>query len=83
MEFKVQGDKIKTKVVESLIQQGYLVRDRVDAKDMEAIDEAIKRRVKFNVIDLHVEALFTLEGLIPTADRDSFDWRKVFNPNDK
>ena len=74
---------IKTKLIESLVQQGYLIRGEITKEQEELIDEAIDRRNRFNILDYHVEALFMLEGFatIPTLDR--IDMRQIFDPNDK
>lgn len=69
---------VKSKLIESLIQQGYLVRDRVSAKDGELLDEAIERRNNYNILDYHVEALFMLEGFAPIPSHDRFDMRHIF-----
>ena len=82
---KTIRQNIKSKLIESLIQQGYLIRGEVTKEQEDVLDEAIDRRNNYNILDYHVEALFMLEGYaaIPIIDQDRFDWRLIFDPNDK
>ncbi len=71
--------KIKSKLIDQLYIKGYTPEKEVTAKNSKLIDEAIQRRLDFNVIDFYVEALFNLEDLatIPLDDNKRLNWRSI------